>query len=376
MESVLSGRDIPESSKLLGAKNYAIWSFKVRTVLQGERVWHVVDPITAPISESASSSQSGSGSDIGTLTTPDGGTSKEKQPTSPPSTPVSTLNLEDTKYKAMRVIVPTVHDSIAPHIMHISDPRLVWIKLRDLYKSKSMNRQLSIKSQLYSLRMSEKMSIEDLLRTVSDLTGQLANIGVIVPDEELVDRVLTSLPSSWDVLRQLATQRERPITFAELEAMLLHEDSIRSRNRDRKEREEALVLEQEALYSRFNSRDNRQLPSQSFTRRSAFRGHDNNTSYGASRGTSHPERYGVSGHRNMTGGRFGSGCSNFNPRSGDVTNQGACNECGSPYHWADRCELRMLKNKVRELEMDSNPTSWRKRNYINTADASIPDQSL
>jgi hypothetical protein len=157
----------------------------------------------------------------------------------------------------MKVIVPTVHDSIAPHIMHISNPRLVWIKLRDLSESKSMNRRLSIKSQLYSLRMSEKMSIEDLLCTASDLTGQLANIGIIVPDEELVDRVLTSLLSSWDVLRQLATQRERPITFAKLEAMLLHEDSIRSRNRDREEREEALVREQEALYSRFNPWDNR-----------------------------------------------------------------------------------------------------------------------
>jgi hypothetical protein len=153
----------------------------------------------------------------------------------------------------MRIIVPTVHDSITLHIMHISDPRLVWIKLRDFYESKSMNRRLSIKSQFYSLRMSEKMSIEDLLRTVSDLTGQLANIGVVVPDEELVDRVLTSLPSSWDVLHQLATQRECPIIFAKLEAMLLHEDNIRTPNLEREEREEALVLEQKALYSRFNS---------------------------------------------------------------------------------------------------------------------------
>jgi hypothetical protein len=33
MESVLSRRDIPESSKLQGVKNYALWSFKVRIVL-------------------------------------------------------------------------------------------------------------------------------------------------------------------------------------------------------------------------------------------------------------------------------------------------------------------------------------------------------
>jgi hypothetical protein len=38
MESVLSNQDVSESSKLGGAPNYAIWSFKVRTVLQGERV--------------------------------------------------------------------------------------------------------------------------------------------------------------------------------------------------------------------------------------------------------------------------------------------------------------------------------------------------
>jgi hypothetical protein len=79
MESVLSGRDILESSKLEGAKNYAIWSFKVRTVLQEERVWQVVDPTTMSITNSASSNQSGfasasrsglgSGSDIGALTT-------------------------------------------------------------------------------------------------------------------------------------------------------------------------------------------------------------------------------------------------------------------------------------------------------------------
>jgi hypothetical protein len=376
MESMLSVRDIPESSKLQGAKNYAIWSFKVRTVLQGERVWNVVDPIIASITESTSSDHSafgsGSGVDIGAINTSEGDTTvcKEKQAATPLPASHPTSNLEDTKYKAMRIIVPTVHDSIAPHIMHISDPRLVWIKLRDLYESKSMNRRLSIKSQLYSLRMTEKMNIEDLLCTVSDLTGQLANIGVVVPDEELVDRVLTSLPTSWDVLCQLATQCEHPITFAELEAMLLHEDSIRSRNREREEREEALVLDQEALYSRFNTRDNRQ-PTRGFAGRSVFRGHNsNNSGYNGSRGVSHFDRSGASRHHNVIGGRFGSGRHNFNSRSSDTTNQGACNECGSPCHWADRCELRILKNKVRELEMGSNSTSWRKNNYANAADTS------
>jgi hypothetical protein len=34
------------------------------------------------------------------------------------------------------------------------------------------------------------------LKDISSLTMQLANIGCIVPDDELVDRVLTSMPPS------------------------------------------------------------------------------------------------------------------------------------------------------------------------------------
>jgi hypothetical protein len=87
----------------------------------------------------------------------------------------------------MRIIIPTIKDSIMPHIMNIDDPRQVWIKLRSLYLNSSMNRRLSLKSQLYSLKMTERMTIEEHLRNVSSLTGQLVNIGFAIPDEELVD---------------------------------------------------------------------------------------------------------------------------------------------------------------------------------------------
>jgi hypothetical protein len=56
-----------------------------------------------------------------------------------------------------------------------------------------MNKHLSLKSQFYSLKMTKKISIEEHLRHVSTLTGQLANIGITIPDDELVDRVFTSL---------------------------------------------------------------------------------------------------------------------------------------------------------------------------------------
>jgi hypothetical protein len=95
-------------------------------------------------------------------------------PTGAATTPSAPLpedqSNEDLRYRATRIIVPIVRDSIMPHIMHIDDPRKTWIKLINLYQSNSMNRHLSLKSQLYSLKMTDKMSIEEHLRNVSSLT--------------------------------------------------------------------------------------------------------------------------------------------------------------------------------------------------------------
>jgi hypothetical protein len=40
---VLSGREVPKSSKLQGMQNYA-WSFKCKNILQEERLLKLVDP--------------------------------------------------------------------------------------------------------------------------------------------------------------------------------------------------------------------------------------------------------------------------------------------------------------------------------------------
>jgi hypothetical protein len=213
MESVLVGREVPESSKLQGAQNYAIWAFKVCPVLQKERVWAIVNPDDssstssgAPDSETRSTQ---SAAYSGATTTPARAfvSTNTGGALNLPSNPSATtqidapavaatspsFSIEDQRYRAIGIIVPTLKDSLVPHIMNLQDPMLVWIKFRDLFESTSMNRRMSIKSQLYNLKMSEKTSVEEHLCTVSSLIAQLANIGTIVPDEELVDRVLTSL---------------------------------------------------------------------------------------------------------------------------------------------------------------------------------------
>ena len=122
MESVLSRRKVPKSSKLIGDSNYAIWSYKIRTALQSEKAWKVVNLDilnNSPIVGDSSSI------DSGTSDTSD--TREKKDASSSIAAPLSSLasstELDELRYKAVRIIVAIVKDALVLHIMHKVDPR-------------------------------------------------------------------------------------------------------------------------------------------------------------------------------------------------------------------------------------------------------------
>jgi hypothetical protein len=105
-------------------------------------------------------------------------------------------DLKDLRYRALQMIITSVSNSLLSLVLNCIDTRFSWLKLQELYESKSMNRRLTLKGELYSLKMNEKTSIDEHLKAISMLVGQLANIDIAILDEELVNRVLTSwLPS-------------------------------------------------------------------------------------------------------------------------------------------------------------------------------------
>ena len=63
MESVLSGREVPESSKLQEVSNYTLWAFKTTNSLYSEKLWRLVDPTLSP-PRAADASDTGESSEI------------------------------------------------------------------------------------------------------------------------------------------------------------------------------------------------------------------------------------------------------------------------------------------------------------------------
>ena len=361
-------RDVAEGSKLQGISNYPLWSFKASNALKREKLWDLVSPRTPT---SASTESEGSTTSGITITAAAKGKKIQDEAA------VDLEELDDRRLKAIGIITTTVQDTLLPHIMYLPEPRDMWLKLKVLYESKSTNRKLALKTQLYNLRLTEKSSMEDHTRNISQIVGQLASINVIIPDDEIVDRTLMSLPSSWSWIRHMVSTRETPITFAELESLLLQEDATRAHYKGRDNTEEALSANF-AKSGKQGSRSGRQegrgrssnqqyqgsnqqyqgSNQQYWSNNQQYQGQNQPRSRGNLNTLDGRERqttYTTQGSNNTN--KFqarSSGNQNSNSSQGKSTynrGNGVCHECGSPDHWADQCEIRFLKNRLRELRM-------------------------
>ena len=154
---------------------------------------------------------------------------------------------------------------------------------------------------------------------------QLGNLRTHLAGDEIVDVVLTSLPSYWSIFRQMMTSRPSLPSFSDLKSALLLESVRRELDRTRED-------EEEALYKR--------------TQYHTYRGQN---AYGGS-----PAR--GRGRSSARGGRRGSYCPNLQtdyPRQDTrYRNDGACNYCRSFEHFERNCSVKALEIKLKDLELE------------------------
>jgi hypothetical protein len=101
---------------------------------------------------------------------------------------------------------------------------------------------MSLKEQLYSLRLAEGKGIGEHLQSMNFIVTQLVGLRIDIPDEDLVDITLNSLPKSWSIFRQIQKGREHMPTFPKLEGLMLQEELGRNIEKDREEAEDILAF--------------------------------------------------------------------------------------------------------------------------------------
>ena len=86
---------------------------------------------------------------------------------------------------------------LIPHISELQTARQMYEALNRLYESKDISRNLTLRNQLHNMKMENSESATSYLMRVSQIRDQLATIGDVISDKELVTTTLNGFPTFW-----------------------------------------------------------------------------------------------------------------------------------------------------------------------------------
>ena len=99
--------------------------------------------------------------------------------------------------KAKRIMSDSVKDHLIPHISELQTSRKMYEALNRLYESKDISQNLTLRNQLRNMKMDNSESVTSYLMRVSEIRDQLAAIGDVISDKELVTTTLNGFPTFW-----------------------------------------------------------------------------------------------------------------------------------------------------------------------------------
>ena len=102
--------------------------------------------------------------------------------------------------RALAIIVLAVDPSLLYLLGDLEDPKVVWKKLEEQFQPKTWSNKLHLRRKLYALKLKEGGTVNEHIKTMSEIFEGLAVIGDAVSEEDRVVHLLASLPESYNVL--------------------------------------------------------------------------------------------------------------------------------------------------------------------------------
>ena len=119
--------------------------------------------------------------------------------------------------------------AVDPSLLYLlgdpKDPQAVWQKLEEQFQRKTWSNKLQLRRKLYALKLKEGESVNEHIKTMSEIFEALAAIGDAVSEEDRVVHLLVSLPDSYNVLvTALEAQSENVPKWELVTERLLHQE--------------------------------------------------------------------------------------------------------------------------------------------------------
>jgi len=130
--------------------------------------------------------------------------------TTPPSNDPIALDIHEVKEaKVQRLILDGVRDPLIPHLAEKKTTKEMWEALKNLYEAKNENRKMALKDKLHSIKMTMGESVVPYLTQLTQVKNELAVVGKVISDSELVRIALRGFTKDWEVFVKCIVGREK-----------------------------------------------------------------------------------------------------------------------------------------------------------------------
>lgn len=173
----------------LNTKNYATWRIQCQMALMKEGLWGLINGSEAE-----------------------------------PDTRELRVPYSARKDKALAIIVLAVEPNLLYLLGNPVDPKAVWEKLASQFQRRSWANKLELKRKLFSMKMATGDTMQEHIKTMTEILDELSVIDEPVKEEDRVVYLLASLPDAYNVLvTALGASEEVPKLEVVMER-LIHEE--------------------------------------------------------------------------------------------------------------------------------------------------------
>jgi hypothetical protein len=160
--------------RLDGISNYLQWKIWMLVVLKENKIWNYVSSVVVA-----------------------------------PTTNLVALDFHEVKEaKAQRIILDGVKDHLIPHLAEKKTTKEMWDTLKNLFEAKNENQKMTLKDKLHDTKMGKGESVSFYLTRVVQVKDELAAVGEVISDLELVRIALKGFTKEWEVFVKCVVGRE------------------------------------------------------------------------------------------------------------------------------------------------------------------------
>lgn len=175
-----------ENNKLVGTMNYLAWKKRIDLILlENEVNEYVTSSITKPYQEKSQA---------------------------------LSKSLKE-EVRAQRILIESIKDSLIPYVAKLKIAKEIYEKLVELFSASTAREIITLRTELYKMKVSMEEGVASYLMRVSQIRDQLQELGEVMFDREMATIVFNALPDEWDNFVSSISGKKETTQFNDLRSL-------------------------------------------------------------------------------------------------------------------------------------------------------------